>query len=166
MAFQYLKAHRRFEVHSCARSIQFSVSEQSSTEERDLPKLAVCSVSDCWCYLFFDFMPRSLNDGHPRLPPVLLVVRFPNPNRRSSGFRLSSWPPRSLVQNQILTEAFSTWSFYVPLFGTLVNLGLLYWKRHSPPWNFVLLSTFTLVEAFTLGVVVAFFDNVLVLQAL
>jgi len=59
-----------------------------------------------------------------------------------------------------------TWSFYVPLFGTLINLGLLYWKRHSHPLNYVLLSTFTLMEAFTLGVVVAFFDNVIVLQAL
>ncbi|KAJ3576755.1 hypothetical protein NP233_g198 [Leucocoprinus birnbaumii] len=59
-----------------------------------------------------------------------------------------------------------TWSFFIPLFGTIINLGLLYWKRHSSPWNFVLLSTFTLMEAFTLGVVVALYDNVLVLQAL
>jgi len=58
------------------------------------------------------------------------------------------------------------WSFYIPMFGTLVNLGLLYWKRHSHPWNFVLLSTFTLMEAFTLGIVVAFYDNLIVLQAL
>lgn len=60
----------------------------------------------------------------------------------------------------------STWSFYVPLFGTLINLGLLYWKRHSHPLNLVLLSTFTVMEAFTLGVVTAFFDNIIVLQAL
>lgn len=59
-----------------------------------------------------------------------------------------------------------TWSFYVPLFGTLVNLGFLYWKRHSHPLNFVLLSTFTLMEAFTLGITVAFFDNIIVMQAL
>ncbi|KAK1219932.1 hypothetical protein PQX77_017326 [Marasmius sp. AFHP31] len=59
-----------------------------------------------------------------------------------------------------------TWSFYVPLFGTLINLGILYWQRHTHPWNFVLLSTFTLLEAFTLGVVVAFYDNLIVLQAL
>jgi len=58
------------------------------------------------------------------------------------------------------------WSIFVPTFGTLINLGLLYWKRHSHPWNFVLLSTFTLMEAFSLGIVVAFYDNVLVLQAL
>jgi FtsH-binding integral membrane protein len=62
--------------------------------------------------------------------------------------------------------SFSTWSFYVPLFGTLINLGLLYWKRHDHPLNFVLLSTFTLLEAFTLGVTVAFFDTQIVLQAL
>jgi len=58
------------------------------------------------------------------------------------------------------------WAFYVPLLGTLINLGFLYWKRHSHPWNFVLLSTFTLMEAFTLGITVAFFRNVIVLQAL
>jgi FtsH-binding integral membrane protein len=58
------------------------------------------------------------------------------------------------------------WSFYVPLFGTLINLGVLYWKRHSHPLNFVLLSTFTLMEAFTLGIVVAFYNNIIVLQAL
>ncbi|KAF8647163.1 hypothetical protein AX16_006993 [Volvariella volvacea WC 439] len=59
-----------------------------------------------------------------------------------------------------------TWAFYVPLFGTMLNVALLAWKRHSHPWNFVLLSTFTLMEAFTLGVVVAYFDNIIVLQAL
>ncbi|EGO25500.1 hypothetical protein SERLADRAFT_465769 [Serpula lacrymans var. lacrymans S7.9] len=59
-----------------------------------------------------------------------------------------------------------TWVFYVSLFGTLVNLGLLYWKRHSHPINFALLSTFTLLEAFSLGVVVAFYNNAIVLQAL
>ncbi|KAF8624942.1 hypothetical protein AX17_006968 [Amanita inopinata Kibby_2008] len=58
------------------------------------------------------------------------------------------------------------WSLYVPLFGTLVVMGLLYWKRHSYPANFLLLSAFTLMEAFTLGVLVAFFDNIIVLQAL
>jgi FtsH-binding integral membrane protein len=52
------------------------------------------------------------------------------------------------------------------MIGTLVNLGLLYWKRHNHPWNLLLLSTFTVMEAFTLGVVVAFYDNIIVMQAL
>ncbi|KXN90945.1 Bax inhibitor 1 [Leucoagaricus sp. SymC.cos] len=72
----------------------------------------------------------------------------------------------SQSQDAVFWVQMHVWSFYVPLFGTLINLGLLYWKRHSPPWNFILLSTFTLMEAFTLGVVVAFFDNKVVLQAL
>jgi len=59
-----------------------------------------------------------------------------------------------------------TWAFYVPLFGTLINLGVLYWKRHSHPLNFALLTTFTLMEAFTLGIVVAFYENIIVIQAL
>jgi FtsH-binding integral membrane protein len=52
------------------------------------------------------------------------------------------------------------------LFGTLINLGVLFWKRHSYPLNMILLSTFTLLEAFTLGIVIAFYDNIIVLQAL
>lgn len=67
--------------------------------------------------------------------------------------------PRGLIMSSI-------WAFYVPLFGTMINLGLLYWKRHSHPVNFVLLGTFTVMEAFTLGVVMAFYDNVVILQAL
>ncbi|KAF6763152.1 glutamate binding protein [Ephemerocybe angulata] len=59
-----------------------------------------------------------------------------------------------------------SWAFYVPLLGTLVVLGLLFWKRHSHPWNFVLLSVFTLMEAYSLGVVVAFYNDTVVLQAL
>ncbi|PBK73626.1 glutamate binding protein [Armillaria solidipes] len=59
-----------------------------------------------------------------------------------------------------------SWSFYVPLFGTLVNLGFLYWKRHDHPLNLLLLSTFTVLEAFTLGVVVAFYRTDIVIQAL
>jgi len=60
----------------------------------------------------------------------------------------------------------NVWALYVSLFGTLIVLGLLYWKRHSHPTNFALLALFTLMEAFSLGVVTAFSDSVIVLQAL
>ncbi|KIY72649.1 UPF0005-domain-containing protein [Cylindrobasidium torrendii FP15055 ss-10] len=59
-----------------------------------------------------------------------------------------------------------SWAFYIPLFGTLINLGVLFWKRHSHPWNLLLLSTFTLLEAFTLGIAIAFYDVKIVIQAL
>ena len=45
-------------------------------------------------------------------------------------------------------------------------MGLLYWKRHSHPMNFGLLALFTLMEAFSLGIITAFSDTVIVLQAL
>ncbi|KAJ7136721.1 glutamate binding protein [Mycena epipterygia] len=76
-----------------------------------------------------------------------------------AGFLSQSAPALDWVKNHL-------WAFYVPLAGTLVNLGVLYWKRHTHPWNLVLLSTFTLAEAFTLGIAVAFYDNMVVLQAL
>lgn len=60
----------------------------------------------------------------------------------------------------------SPWSYYLPMFGVFINLGLLYWKRHAHPLNLVLLSTFTLLEAFTLGILCAYFDNTIVIQAL
>lgn len=60
----------------------------------------------------------------------------------------------------------SSWALWIPLIGTFVNLGFLYWQRHSPPWNYVLLSTFTLLEAYSLGVAVSFYENIIVLQAL
>jgi len=60
----------------------------------------------------------------------------------------------------------NTWALYTAMIGSFVTLGLLWWKRHSHPANLVLLSTFTLFEAFTVGLVVGFYDQVIVLQAL
>lgn len=58
------------------------------------------------------------------------------------------------------------WSVWVTMIGTFVALGCLYWKRHAHPINFVFLSIFTLLESFSIGLIVAFYDNVIVLQAL
>jgi hypothetical protein len=30
-----------------------------------------------------------------------------------------------------LIRIVSSWAFFVPLIGALINLGILYWKRHS-----------------------------------
>jgi len=80
----------------------------------------------------------------------------------SSQVRLPSIPHCS---TSVLTHL-SPWSYYVPMFGVFVNLGLLYWKRHQHPLNLILLSTFTLLESFTLGILCAYFDSTVVLQAL
>ena len=50
--------------------------------------------------------------------------------------------------------------------SSLILLLALIWKRKSHPTNMYLLSAFTLGEAYTLGTMVSFYDQVIVLQAL
>jgi FtsH-binding integral membrane protein len=107
-----------------------------------------------------------LADYSDSSPLASLADVFRSQSPQSFGCKQSMYLSVSSFIQFTHTFTCSTWAFYVPLFGTLINLGVLYWKRHSHPLNLVLLSTFTLMEAFTLGVVVAFFDNSIVLQAL
>ncbi|KAJ1954164.1 hypothetical protein GGI12_005854 [Dipsacomyces acuminosporus] len=58
------------------------------------------------------------------------------------------------------------WTVYAALFGSILSLVGVWWKRHSHPANIVLLSTFTLLEAYVLGAATAFYSTSLVLQAL
>jgi FtsH-binding integral membrane protein len=55
---------------------------------------------------------------------------------------------------------------FIPMFGAMGAMFAVYWKRHSHPLNLILLATFTLLEATTIGSVVGFYDSVVVLQAL
>jgi FtsH-binding integral membrane protein len=48
----------------------------------------------------------------------------------------------------------------------MINLGVLYWKRHSHPANLFLLSSFTLLEAFTIGIAISFYSQIVILKAL
>lgn len=82
------------------------------------------------------------------------------------GYKRSTFAMNCASLCILIIHPSSSWSFYVPLFGTLIVLGLLYWKRHSHPLNIGLLSIFTLLEAFTLGIVTAFYPDTVVLQAL
>lgn len=47
----------------------------------------------------------------------------------------------------------------------MVFMFLTYWKRHSYPTNLLFLSGFTLLEAYTVSVVVSFYDAGIVLNA-
>ncbi|RIB21356.1 inhibitor of apoptosis-promoting Bax1-domain-containing protein [Gigaspora rosea] len=59
----------------------------------------------------------------------------------------------------------NSWALIVSMIATFVILLLLMWKRRSYPTNFALLAAFTLVESYSLGTLVTFFDTILVLQA-
>jgi hypothetical protein len=54
---------------------------------------------------------------------------------------------------------------WVSLIGAFVFLGLTFWKRKSYPTNLLFLAGFTLMEAYSISVVIAFTDNHIVLQA-
>ncbi|CAE6430869.1 unnamed protein product [Rhizoctonia solani] len=58
------------------------------------------------------------------------------------------------------------WAVFVPLFGSLINLGLLWWKRLSYPANYILLASFTVLESLSLGLIVSFYESTIVLQAM
>ncbi|KAL2171226.1 hypothetical protein VTG60DRAFT_3537 [Thermothelomyces hinnuleus] len=51
------------------------------------------------------------------------------------------------------------------LFGSMIFMFLTYWKRHSYPTNLLFLSAFTLLEAYTISVVVSFYSAPVVLNA-
>jgi len=54
---------------------------------------------------------------------------------------------------------------WMSLFGSLLFLGLTYWKRKSYPTNLLFLSGFTLLEAYTISVIVSFYKTQIVLNA-
>ncbi|KAJ4298374.1 hypothetical protein N0V88_003404 [Collariella sp. IMI 366227] len=54
---------------------------------------------------------------------------------------------------------------WASLIGSMVFMFLTYWKRHSYPTNLLFLSGFTLLEAYTISVIVSFYQANIVLNA-
>lgn len=54
---------------------------------------------------------------------------------------------------------------WISLFGSIAFMLLTYWKRKSYPTNLLFLSGFTLLEAYTISVVVSFYQSSIVLNA-
>lgn len=54
---------------------------------------------------------------------------------------------------------------WVSLFGAIGFMALTYWKRKSYPTNLIFLSGFTLLEAYTISVIVSFYQTQVVLNA-
>ncbi|KAG9237648.1 transmembrane bax inhibitor motif-containing protein-like protein 4 [Amylocarpus encephaloides] len=57
------------------------------------------------------------------------------------------------------------WAMWTSLFGALGFMLLTYWKRKSYPTNLLFLSGFTALEAYTVSVIVSFYESKIVLQA-
>ncbi|KAF6225560.1 hypothetical protein HO133_009560 [Letharia lupina] len=58
------------------------------------------------------------------------------------------------------------WMMWVSLFGAIGFMLLTFWKRKSYPMNLLFLSGFTLLEAYSISVIVTFYDSQIVLLAL
>jgi FtsH-binding integral membrane protein len=57
------------------------------------------------------------------------------------------------------------WMLWTSMFGALGFLGLTYWKRKSYPTNLLFLAGFTGLEAYSISVIVSFYQSRIVLEA-
>ncbi|KAL3418954.1 bax inhibitor family protein [Phlyctema vagabunda] len=57
------------------------------------------------------------------------------------------------------------WMMWVSLFGAIGFMFLTYWKRKSYPTNLLFLAGFTGLEAYSISVIVSFYQSKIVLQA-
>ncbi|KAL8666032.1 MAG: hypothetical protein Q9202_001769 [Teloschistes flavicans] len=58
------------------------------------------------------------------------------------------------------------WMMWVSLFGAIGFMLLTFWKRKSYPTNLLFLSGFTALEAYSISVIVSFYQTKIVLEAL
>ncbi|KAI9861998.1 MAG: hypothetical protein M1824_001742 [Vezdaea acicularis] len=58
------------------------------------------------------------------------------------------------------------WLMWVSLFGAIGFMLLTFWKRKSYPTNLVFLTGFTALEAYSISVIVSFYQSRIVLEAL
>ncbi|KAK3695853.1 inhibitor of apoptosis-promoting Bax1-domain-containing protein [Podospora appendiculata] len=70
-----------------------------------------------------------------------------------------------------MSEGYKAWIqshpalLWLSLFGSMGLMLLTFWKRHSYPTNLLFLSGFTLLEAYTISVIVSFYSAPIVLNA-
>ncbi|MCJ1367127.1 hypothetical protein MMC16_006259 [Acarospora aff. strigata] len=58
------------------------------------------------------------------------------------------------------------WMMWISLFGAIGFMLLTFWKRKSYPTNLLFLSGFTALEAYSISVIVSFYQSRVVLEAL
>lgn len=58
------------------------------------------------------------------------------------------------------------WLMWTSLFGAIAFMLLTFWKRKSYPTNLIFLTGFTVLEAYSISVIVSFYQSRIVLEAL
>lgn len=59
----------------------------------------------------------------------------------------------------------NTWMMWVSLIGAIGFMLLTFWKRKSYPTNLLFLTGFTVLEAYSISVIVTFYKSTIVLEA-
>ena len=98
----------------------------------------------------------------PQLHERGLQDMGPEPSRRRVDVGMFPLPPETHGRPPLELQL----THPLPqLLGSMVFMGLTYWKRHSYPTNLLFLSGFTLLEAYTISVIVSFYKTSIVLNA-
>ncbi|CAK9290542.1 unnamed protein product [Gordionus sp. m RMFG-2023] len=71
-----------------------------------------------------------------------------------------------LIPNGVEYVLNNRWHIDIALISSIVLMGLLYFKRHQSPLNFVLLFSFTLCQAYMLGTTMIFYKASLLIKSL
>ena len=93
-----------------------------------------------------------MTDHLQRTVQLLATVALSSVSWISDGYK--SW-----IQN-------NTWMLWISLFGAIGFMLLTFWKRKSYPTNLIFLTGFTALEAYSISVIVSFYNSKVVLQAL
>lgn len=110
------------------------------------------SIRSCMYFLIlFVFIASPVSDCHRTLQ-ILATVGVSSVSYISKGYK--TW-----IQS-------NPWMLWVSLFGAIGFMLLTYWKRKSYPTNLLFLSGFTALEAYSISVIVSFYDTNIVLLAL
>jgi FtsH-binding integral membrane protein len=88
----------------------------------------------------------------PRTAQILATAILSSVSFYSTGYK------RWIQSNQ--------WMMWISLFGAIGFMLLTFWKRKSYPTNLLFLSGFTALEAYSISVIVSFYQTKVVLEAL
>lgn len=88
----------------------------------------------------------------PRTAQLLATAVLSSVSFYSTGYK------RWIQSNQ--------WMMWISLFGAIGFMLLTFWKRKSYPTNLLFLSGFTALEAYSISVIVSFYQTKVVLEAL
>jgi len=95
---------------------------------------------------------RRMAKHVPRTAQILATAILSSVSFYSTGYK------RWIQSNQ--------WMMWISLFGAIGFMLLTFWKRKSYPTNLLFLSGFTALEAYSISVIVSFYQTKVVLEAL